>query len=577
MNYVVKAKAIETTISLFTSSKESPQVAGTEIGLTAKATGEGTLQYRFRVGTANGNSSLIKDYSTTNIATWKANYAGTKILYVDVKDSTGKVVTKTMTYIVKEPLSEPIKQPTVIGYNVELEQGSDFIEKDYGVKVISNDDRLKDSDYKVTYDMGGFDKNVIGTYNCKAIVSAEGMEDVVCEFTVVVKEKEYGVPPVDCYNEITIEQGQEITTEILGLNMEKYEYCDLGIALMSHDVGDTIARIWVLKDGKYLGDSTIIVHIIPSKSVAPELVVPEQVYVHVNNKTELDKALTYQIDNDDLEVKVDTSKVDLTKVGTYIATYSVKYDPNYPEKEVTKTTKVIVADNPTINVKNNITIKQNAKAQVSDIVESAKDWQGNDITSKVSISGLNTSLVGTQKVTVSVTDSYGFSSVKIVDVSVIEDTPVVKKYKVNSAEYKQIMNKEMYRLIAELRAEKGSQVVGVDSSLQELARLKNEHMITYKYFDHEYNGQMIGDLHKELIPNGRTSNAVLENIYLGGGSLEDATEDEIKATALFVFNLWKDSSLHYATMINKDVLLIGFDYTVSNKGTGYATLEAYWE
>ena len=949
---------------------------------------------------------------------------------------------------------EPIKQPTVIGCDVELEQGHEFNEKDFGVTVISNDPRLSEDDYTITYDMGGYDKDVLGTYHCKAIVSAEGMEDVVCEFTVVVKPKSDAVPPVDCYKEITIRQGEEITSETLGLNMDKYEGCDLQIFLMSTEVGDTIANICVLKDGKYVGDSVITVHILPRENVTPEigglnevtvvegteltletlgvsvpegytieindndndlskagiyqvtlelyegdelittknvkvtvkakeqipeapipeLTVPEQVYVHVNSKTELDKALSYEISNDELEVKVDTSKVNLTKAGTYTVTYSVKYDHNYPDKELTKTTKVTVisqpvlianegvvqigaedvnlvkvcnaklltgnyeiksegidtstagyktitfyvvdetgtktsyktkvlvkdydvktsnltvddvskvtkealaksikvsdingdsvnfevksvdtskveegktvvvpvvikvkniektvevtvtvsetklavseftlskdscvegdtitlsakaegklvqykflartsagkevvikdystentatwkavkgvtslvvevkdfkgnvvsreasvnvtekliaptlnvgantivviknqpitladfkatatdmygnditssiqmssidtttigtkkvtlsvtdknglkdsktvdvivenanlsldvkpsitmlkgntvdvsdvvnsssddfgnplsiklgdldtsttgenktlviigtdkygntksatvkvtvADNPTINVKSNITVKQNAKVQISDIVESATDWKGNDITSKVSITGLDTSVVGTQKVTVSVTDSYGYVATKITNVKVVADTPVEKKYKVNSAEYKQIMNKEMYRLIAELRAEKGSPVVGIDDGLQTLARLKNEHMIQYNYFDHDYNGEMIGQIYPDLIPNhedGYDWQSCLENLYLGGDTLDDKTEEQIKQRALSVFTAWKNSGIHHATMINKYNTLIGFDYTVSENGTAYATLEAYAE
>ena len=72
------------------------------VAVTAKATGEGTLQYRFRVGTANEDSSLIQDYSTSNTATWNANYAGTKVLYVDVKDDNEAVATKTIDYIVTE-------------------------------------------------------------------------------------------------------------------------------------------------------------------------------------------------------------------------------------------------------------------------------------------------------------------------------------------------------------------------------------------------------------------------------------------------------------------------------------------
>ncbi len=100
MSYVISEKIVAPTISSFTVSKASPQVAGTQVTLTAKATGTGTLKYRFRVGTANGNSSLIKDYSTSNTAIWNANYIGTKILYVDVKDSNGKVTTKTIKFII---------------------------------------------------------------------------------------------------------------------------------------------------------------------------------------------------------------------------------------------------------------------------------------------------------------------------------------------------------------------------------------------------------------------------------------------------------------------------------------------
>ncbi len=101
INYVVSDKIVAPTISSFTTNKISPQVKGTQVTLTAKATGEGTLQYRFRVGTANGNSSLIKDYSTSNTAIWNANYVGTKILYVDVRDANGRVTTKTINYVIK--------------------------------------------------------------------------------------------------------------------------------------------------------------------------------------------------------------------------------------------------------------------------------------------------------------------------------------------------------------------------------------------------------------------------------------------------------------------------------------------
>ena len=127
MNFVVSEKVVAPTISSFTASKASPQVVGTQVVLTAKATGTGTLQYRFRVGTANGNSSLIKDYSTSNTATWNANYAGTKVLYVDVKDSNGKVTTKTITYVIEDNSSVKISSlqtskysPQTVGTSIAL-------------------------------------------------------------------------------------------------------------------------------------------------------------------------------------------------------------------------------------------------------------------------------------------------------------------------------------------------------------------------------------------------------------------------------------------------------------------------
>ena len=65
-----KSSGTVISINSFTSNKVSPQVKGTSITLTAKATGEGTLQYRFRVGDGKGNYSTIKNYSTSNTVTW---------------------------------------------------------------------------------------------------------------------------------------------------------------------------------------------------------------------------------------------------------------------------------------------------------------------------------------------------------------------------------------------------------------------------------------------------------------------------------------------------------------------------
>ena len=101
INYTIKAKPLE--INSFTTDKSSPQYKGSSIKMTASASGgEGTLQYRFRAGNPDGSYSVVKDYSTTNTVVWTANYSGSKILYVDVKDSKGNVVTKSINYSIKE-------------------------------------------------------------------------------------------------------------------------------------------------------------------------------------------------------------------------------------------------------------------------------------------------------------------------------------------------------------------------------------------------------------------------------------------------------------------------------------------
>ena len=112
-------------ITSFTADKTSPQASGTKINLTAKATGEGTLKYKFLIKDSKNNWFVIRDFGTTNTTVWTAGSAGDKTLYVDVKDSTGKVVRKEMSYKVISPLkitsfTTDKASPQVVGTNVKL-------------------------------------------------------------------------------------------------------------------------------------------------------------------------------------------------------------------------------------------------------------------------------------------------------------------------------------------------------------------------------------------------------------------------------------------------------------------------
>ena len=101
INYTIKEKSVAPVVSSFTADKASPQVSGTLVTLTAKASGEGQLQYKFLIKDPQGNWYKLRDYATSNTYTWKTGPAGDKTLYVDVKDENGKVTRKSISYVVK--------------------------------------------------------------------------------------------------------------------------------------------------------------------------------------------------------------------------------------------------------------------------------------------------------------------------------------------------------------------------------------------------------------------------------------------------------------------------------------------
>ena len=113
MAYTVKSNP--PVVSSFVSSKAAPQPAGTQMILTAKASGTGTLQYKFLVCDEKSNWSVIQQYSTSNIAIWTPATVGTKTLYVDVKDSNGTVTRKSMSYKVAS-----IAKPVISSFTTDL-------------------------------------------------------------------------------------------------------------------------------------------------------------------------------------------------------------------------------------------------------------------------------------------------------------------------------------------------------------------------------------------------------------------------------------------------------------------------
>ena len=98
ITYTWSASETPLVMKSFTAEKESPQKQGTSVRLDAKAEGgSGELQYRFyRVG--NGKTTVFRDFGTSNVAYCNPPESGDYLIYVDVKDSRGELVTKRMVY-----------------------------------------------------------------------------------------------------------------------------------------------------------------------------------------------------------------------------------------------------------------------------------------------------------------------------------------------------------------------------------------------------------------------------------------------------------------------------------------------
>ena len=105
-------------ITSFTADKASPQISGTKVTLTANATSQGALQYKFIVrDNETGNWYKLRDFEESNTFIWKTGNTGNKTLYVDVKDETGEVIREAMNYKIETSVEAPA--PKIISFNAD--------------------------------------------------------------------------------------------------------------------------------------------------------------------------------------------------------------------------------------------------------------------------------------------------------------------------------------------------------------------------------------------------------------------------------------------------------------------------
>ncbi|MBR3988005.1 MAG: starch-binding protein [Clostridia bacterium] len=89
-------------IKSFTADVESPQYTGVKINFTAVAGGgEGDLSYKFSVG-----NTVLSDFSSATKASWTPATAGTYTVNLEVKDTLGETLSKSLTFEIKDIKAE---------------------------------------------------------------------------------------------------------------------------------------------------------------------------------------------------------------------------------------------------------------------------------------------------------------------------------------------------------------------------------------------------------------------------------------------------------------------------------------
>ncbi|MDO4419071.1 MAG: starch-binding protein [Ruminococcus sp.] len=114
-------------IKSFTADVASPQYTGVKINLSAVAGGgEGELSYKFSVG-----STVISDYSSASTCSWTPTTAGSYTVNVEVKDTLGETVSKSMAFEIKDIKAEvkPVIQNLEVSpsnfENTEIKKGTE--------------------------------------------------------------------------------------------------------------------------------------------------------------------------------------------------------------------------------------------------------------------------------------------------------------------------------------------------------------------------------------------------------------------------------------------------------------------
>ena len=506
--------------------------------------------------------------------------AGTYKLTLTVKDSKGAKAEKKVTVTVKQKVVKPEvnEAPVITAKDITLNVGDKFNLADLQIKATDREDG--DLTDKVAVE-GNVNTTKAGVYTITITVQDSKGAIATKKVTVTVKEKEVvNTKPTISADNVTITEGDSFDKSMLNIKANDAEDGDLT------DKVEISGKVNAMKAGTYtltltVKDSkgatattkvTITVKAKETKNEAP-VITANDVTIKCGEKLSntMFNAKANDTEDGDItkDLTIDTSKVNTNKVGTYNVYLAVK-DSKGAKAE--KTVKVTVkSTNPTLKA-DNVTITEGDTLKDTAFNIVARDCEGNGINYRIDKSKVNTSKAGTYIVKISATDKWGNTASIDVKVEVAVKEVEVQGYDVNSPQCRAIIQQEMYRLVNAHRINNGKTAYSISSRMQNTAWVKSMDMGVNNYFDHQYNGKFIWEYKNCEGAHG-------ENIALCGYNAEGGkmTDEQCKDLAKILFNMWKQSAGHNATMLDKKLKSIGFDLYMVDNGNGAYTVYATQE
>ena len=523
----------------------------------------------------DGNITSSIKVIENNVNTEKA---GTYTVKVEVHDKQGAKATKEFKVVVKET-EKPVVPPAVInacpeisGHDASIVEGTKFDASILGLSAFDKEDGNLTKNIKVDTSQVNVDK--VSSYKVVVSVSDKEGAKATKEFTVNVTAKPHvNVAPVIEGHDVTLNQGEKFSTDMLGLKATDAEDGAITdrIQIVSNDVNTAKAGTYKVvakvtdKNGAET-TKTFNVTVKEDVNTAPVITADESVSLPFGSHWKLSDSHVSAKDKEDgnLQVVVTNNNVKARVPGNYNVTLQAKDSKGLV---TTKTITVkIMAKAPTVEA-HNVIINEGTKFTNSLVGLHASDCTGKDLTSKVERRGnVNTAKAGTYDVTYTVVDAYGLSSTKTVEVTV--KAKPVEGWTANSEAFHNAVAQKMYALVNQYRESKGITPYEISSECEKAANWKSKDMTDRNYFTHkDLNG-------KQTWEHSGFENVQQENIaqrtFRKTSNLTKADADAL-ATALF--NQWKASPGHDAAMLNDWNTGIGFGFVLTDSGLVNATQE----